>query len=55
MHKFNYVRQTEMHTAKLLVPETSALEFEIAIDKLKSHRQPDIYQIRAELNKAGEE
>ena len=31
----NDVRQTETHTAKLLVPEPIAFEFELAIEKLK--------------------
>jgi len=35
------------------VPEPSALEFELAIEKLKSHRSPGIDQIPAELIKAG--
>ena len=36
-----------------LVPEPSAAEFELAIDKLKSHKSPGIDQIPAELIKAG--
>jgi hypothetical protein len=43
--------QAEMHTAEPLVPEPSASEFELAIDKLKSHKGID--QITAELIKAG--
>jgi len=35
------------------VPEPSALEFELAIEKLKSHISPVIDQIPAELIKAG--
>jgi len=35
------------------VPEPSASEFELAIDKLKSHKSPGIDQIPAELIKAG--
>jgi hypothetical protein len=49
----NDVRQTEIHTAKPLVPEPSASEFELAIERLKSHKSPDINQISAELIKAG--
>jgi len=30
-------RQTEMHTAEPLMPEPSAFEFEMALEKLKSH------------------
>jgi hypothetical protein len=47
------VGQTEIHTAEPLVPEPSASEFELAIDKLKSHKSPGIDQIPAELIKAG--
>jgi hypothetical protein len=32
--------QTEMHTSEPLVPETSAFEFEIAIEKLQRHKSP---------------
>ena len=32
------VRQAEIHTAEPLVPEPSAAEVELAIDKLKSHK-----------------
>src|SRR5215468_3490195 len=32
------VRQAEIHTAEPLVPEPSALEVELAIEKLKSHK-----------------
>jgi len=35
------------------VPEPSAFEVKLAIEKLKSHRSPDIEQIPAELIKAG--
>jgi len=38
---------------KKVVPEPSAAEFELAIDKLKSHKSPGIDQIPAELIKAG--
>jgi len=53
VHGVNDVRQTEMHTAKPLVPEPSAFEFELAIEKLKSHESPYIGQIAAGLIKAG--
>ena len=55
VHGVKDVRQAEIHTAEPLVPEPSAAEFELAIDKLKSHRSPGIDQIRAELIKAGAE
>jgi hypothetical protein len=32
------MRQTELHTAEPLVTEPSAFEFELAIEKLKSHK-----------------
>jgi hypothetical protein len=35
------------------VPEPSALEVELAIEKLKSHKSPGIDHIPAELIKAG--
>ena len=41
------------HTAEPLVPEPSASEFELAIEKLKSDNSPGIDQIPAELIKAG--
>ena len=47
------VRQAEIHTAEPLVPEPSALEVALAIEKLKSHKSPGIDQIPAELIKAG--
>ena len=36
VHGVNDVRQTEIHTAEPLVPEPSAFEFELAIEKLKN-------------------
>ena len=46
------VGQAEIHTAEQLVPEPSAAEVELAIDKLKSNKSPGIDQIPAELIKA---
>jgi hypothetical protein len=46
------VRQTEVHMAEPLVPEPSAFEVEMAIEKLKRHKSPGIDQIPAELVKA---
>jgi hypothetical protein len=43
------VRQAEIHTAEPLVPEPSASEVELAIEKLKCHKSPGIDQIPAEL------
>jgi hypothetical protein len=53
IHGFNDVRQIEVHTAEPLVPEPSAFEIEMAIEKLKRHKSPGIDQIPAELIKAG--
>jgi hypothetical protein len=53
VHGVNDVRQAEIHTAELLVPEPSVSEIKWAIEKLKSHKSPGIAQIPAELIKAG--
>ena len=53
VHGVKDVRQAEIHTAEPLVPEPSAAEIELAIDKLKSHKSPGIDQIPVELIKAG--
>ena len=53
VHGVNDVRQAEIHTAEPLVPEPSAFEVELAIEKLKSHKPPGINHIPAELIKAG--
>jgi hypothetical protein len=45
--------QAEIHTTEPLVPEPSAFEVELAIEKLKSHKSPGVNQIPAELFKAG--
>jgi hypothetical protein len=54
VHGVNDVRQTEIHTAEPLVPEPSASESEMAIEKLKRHKSLGIDQIPAELIKAGD-
>ena len=41
------------HTTEPLVPEPSASDVELAIEKLKSHKSPGSDQIAAELIKAG--
>ena len=38
VHGVNNVRQTKIHTAEPLVPEQSAFEVELAINKLKSKK-----------------
>ena len=53
VHGLKDVRQAEIHTTGPLVPEPSAAEVELAIDKLKSHKSPGIDHIPAELIKAG--
>ena len=53
VHVAKDVKQAEIHTAEPPVPELSAFEFELAIEKLKSHKSPGIDQIPAELIKAG--
>jgi len=53
VHGVKDVVQAEIHTAERLVPEPSASEVELAIDKLKSHKSPGIDQIPAELIKVG--
>jgi hypothetical protein len=45
LHGVKDVRQTEIHTAEPLVPEPSASEVEMAIEKLKRHKSPGIDQI----------
>ena len=53
VHGVKDVGQAEIHTAEPLVPESSATEVQLTIDKLKSHKSPGIDQIPAELIKAG--
>ena len=47
----NDVRQTEISTTEPLVPETSAFEVELAIEKRNSYRSSGIDQNPAELIK----
>jgi hypothetical protein len=42
VHGVSDVRQAEIPTAEPLVPEPSALEVELAIERLKSHKSPGI-------------
>jgi len=48
-------RQTKIHTAEPLVPEPSAFEVKLAIEKLKSHKSPGTDQIPAELRQGVEQ
>ena len=52
VHEVNDIRQAEIHTVEPPVPEPSAFEFELAIEKLKNHKSPGIDQIPAELIKS---
>jgi hypothetical protein len=38
IHKLNDVRQTEIHTAETLMPETGAFEVEMALEKPKKDK-----------------
>ena len=49
----NDVREREIQKAEPKVPEPSAFEVEMAIEKLKTHKSPGINQITAELIKVG--
>ena len=53
VHGVHDIRQTETHIAETLVPEQNVFEFDLAIEKLKSHKSPRINQIPAELIKEG--
>jgi hypothetical protein len=53
VHGVSDVRHAEIHTAQPLVAEPNALEFELAIENVKSHKPPGIGPIPAELIKAG--
>jgi hypothetical protein len=55
VHMVSDVRQTEIHTAKQLVPDPSPFEVEIAIEKLKRYKSPGSDGIPAELIQAGGE
>jgi hypothetical protein len=54
LHGVNDIRQAEIQTSELLVSEPSVSEFELAIEKLKTHKSPGVDQIPAELIKAGD-
>jgi hypothetical protein len=53
VHGINDDGQTDVHAAEPLVPEPTASEVEMAIDKLKRHKSPGIDQILAGLVEAG--
>ena len=47
------IRQAEIHTAEPFVPGSNASDFQLAIQKLKSHKSAGTDEIPAELIKAG--
>jgi hypothetical protein len=49
VHRVSDVRQIEILTAELLVPDPSPFEVEIAIENLKKYKLPGSDQILAEL------
>ena len=53
VHGVNDVSQTEIHTARPLVPEPSVFEIGLDMEKLKSRISPDIDQVPSELTKPG--
>jgi hypothetical protein len=53
VHRVSDVRQREINTTDPLLPEPSAFELEIVIEKLKRQKSPSIDQIPIELIKAG--
>ena len=53
VHGVNNVKQTEIHTAEPLVPELSAFEVDMAIEKLKRHKSPGTDEIPADLIEVG--
>ena len=55
VHMVNDVRHTELHTAEPLVPEPSAFEADLAIEKLKSHKSTGTDQFTAELRERVEQ
>ena len=55
INSVNDVRQTAIRTAEPLMPEMSAFEVEMAIEKLKRQKSPGTDQIPAEFIKAGVE
>jgi hypothetical protein len=55
VHGAGGVRQTEMHTAELFVPEPRVSEVEIVVGKLKSYKSPGFDQIPTEMIQAERE
>jgi hypothetical protein len=55
VHRVSDVRQIEIHTAELLVPDHSPFEADIADAKLERYKSPGSDKILAELIQAGGE
>jgi hypothetical protein len=55
VHGVRNFRQKDIHTAEPLVPESSLVEMEIAIGKVKNYKSPGTDQNSAEMFKAGGE
>jgi hypothetical protein len=55
VHGVNDVRQMDIHMAEPLVPEPSLIKVDIATEKMKRYKSPQIDQILAKLIKAGGE
>jgi hypothetical protein len=53
VHGVKEVMQTEILTTEPLVPEPSAFQYEIAIEKLMGNKSPSTHQIPAEMIKVG--
>ena len=53
VHGVNDIKHTDTYTAEPLVSEPCAFEIALAIEQLKCQKSPNIYQIPAELIKAG--
>ena len=53
VHGVSDIKHRDTHAAEPLVPEPSAFEVELAIEKLKCHKSPDTDQIPTELIKTG--
>jgi hypothetical protein len=53
VHGVHDVRQMDIQISEPLVPESSLVEVEIAIGKLKSYKSPGTDQIPAEIIKVG--
>jgi hypothetical protein len=52
VYRVSDIRQIEIHTAELLVPDPTPFEIEIAIAKLKRYKSPCSEQIPVELIQA---